>query len=363
MPRNYTPLPWKKTFRKVPPAIARTLAETTAEAFVVSCEKRLAEADMAAGIYRHLCISGTADLPTAARVILPSPNVGPSSFANVTPAEVAVKELGTVPKRIHGYAPSWKGSGLHRTTYVRQVWFTRLVVPPMTPLAMETVAEPAGRPPADRDHGAAPEREGDVSALQSPAASVCLRFRVGEVLRRTDPDFGPKLLRCLNLLQENVGAIGLIPVDADEAAAVAAAAEDIGWEVLPAITSDPAEGEILRLIGLREPARAPAARARLELLRDLNPRRVWHSTRGYVGYFLAEFADELTVIENLEADDALYLVRRPAAELSTLTRSELRAQLGEGAEWIARTPGWEARLSERVLAALGQAPDGQRLLL
>ncbi len=339
MPRSSS-LPWKKTFRKLPPVIENALVHLPPGALcVVGCTKVLAEAEIAAGLYRHLCIGSMEALSPETQVLLPSPNVGPTSHANAIPEERPLKDRPKYAKLMHGKAPSWRGEKKHRTTFRREVWQRELLPPAMALLGFRALPRPGSE------------------------AGVAVHFQVQEPLDPAQSDFRDKLLRCVNLLQENVGAVGVHPVDHGEADALRGLSEDLGWVPLDEASTEAVlariaqrsagqGGEVFRLM-----------RERFDCIRKLEPRRILHSARGFVGYFLIDYCDNLAVFENLEVDNALYVVRADADSLRRMTRQELFARVGEGVERIVHTKDWMQRLDNIVrLARDDQSPrDGEMI--
>jgi hypothetical protein len=187
---RYSPLPWKKTFRKLPSVIEDALAQLApGTRCVVGCAKVLTAAEIAAGTYQHLCIATMADLSPELQVLLPSPNVGPTSHANAIPEERPLKDRPKYAKLMHGRAPSWNGERTHPTRFHREVWQRELLPPAMALLGFRVITERAA------------------------AAGPTVQFQVQEPLDPADPEFRDKLLRCVNLLQENVGEVGVHSLD------------------------------------------------------------------------------------------------------------------------------------------------------
>ena len=333
MPRS-SPLPWKKTFRKLPPVIENALVQITPGALcVVGCTKVLTEGELAAGTYQHLCIATMADLSPELQVLLPSPNVGPTSHANAIPEERPLKDRPKYAKLMHGRAPSWSGERTHPTRFRREVWQRELVPPALSLLGFRALGEPGAE------------------------AGVAVHFHVQEPLDPSDPKFRDKLLRCVNLLQENLGAVGVQLLGHAEADALRGRSEDIGWVPLDEAATEAVLARIAQRSGGRGGEVFRLMRERFHCIRKLEPRRILHSARGFVGYFLIDYCDNLAVFENLEVDNALYVVRADAASLGRMTRQELFARVGEDVERIVHTKAWMPRLDNIVrLARDDQSP-------
>ncbi len=301
--------------------------------YLVGCTKVITAAELAAGAYGHLCLSSWADLAAEMRSLLPSPNVGPTSLANAIPEERARRDLPKYAKLMHGKAPSWNGERTHPTKFHREVWQRELIPPAMALIGFRLLAAPDN------------------------TATATVQFQVQEVIDPAQPEFRDKLLRCVNLLQENVGAVGLLPVAGAQGGTLAGLSEDLGWSPLDEASTE----AILARIAERSAGHGAEVfrlmRERFDCIRKLAPRRIYHSTRGFVGYFIIDFCDELAVFENLEVDHALYVIRADAGTLGRLTRTELFARVGKDVERIVHTEGWVQRLDNIVrLARDDQSP-------
>lgn len=285
---------------------------------------------MAKGTYGHLAIDSAGDISTQFESFIPSPNIGPTSYKNATPTEQVDKRVGKIWKTIPGRAPTRGKFGSHATSRRRLVWYRRPIPPGMSHIAFKQTGKVTDK-------------------------GIPVLFQVMEIL---DPSDRRAILRCVNLLQENVGIIDLRAVNFAEADAIRILSEDIGWEILPEEKHDDAFMRIVRRLGKKKSAETRRVQDRLNFLRSLQPRRVFHSTRGFVGYIVVEFCDSFTVFENLEIDHAMYIAHGPAEEFSRLTRTELRAKQGEGLERFVHSKGWEERLRRRVKLARGdQSPN------
>ncbi len=328
MPRNFSKLPWKKTFRSLPQNIEARLREiASGTACVVCCTKRIKESELAAGIYRHLNLEAPGDILAEFGSLIPSPNVGPTSFKNATLVELPNKRGGKVARMFYGRAPTWGRLGqTHRVQQQRQVW-PRIIVPPaMSHIAYKRVDAPTG-------------------------PGVAVHFRVLEVI---DSSNSQEILRCINLLQENVGLYDLQQIDAAEAEGIRSLSEDLGWDVLSTDAVADALPALIRRLGGEKSQGARRVQDRLTFIRSLSPSRVFHTSRGLVGYIIVEFCDGLTALENLEIDHAMFLAPGKAEQFSRLTRTELKAKLEAGdLERFVHNKGWEDRLRLKVKQARG----------
>lgn len=338
MARNFSKLPWKKTFRSLPQNIEARLREIPGGTpCVVCCTKRIKESELGAGTYMHLTFKDASDIPAEFESFIPSPNVGPTSFRNATLVEKPNKNGGKVSRMYHGRAPTRGRIGAtHRTKQTRQVWPKTILPPSMSHIAYKRVDAPAG-------------------------PGVAVHFRILEVI---DSANRKEILRCINLLQENVGLYDIQPIDAAEAEGVRSLSEDLGWNVLSSDTAEDALPHLIRRLGGKKSQGARRVQDRLTFIRSLNPSRVFHSSRGLVGYIIVEFCDKLTALENLEIDHAMFLAPGKAEQFSRLTRSELKTKLETGGmERFVHNKGWEERLRLKVKQARGdQSPNPDEMI-
>ena len=106
-------------------------------------------------------------------------------------------------------APSWNSGSTHTIWWDREVYQRDWIAPKGVPLSISII-----------------ERREEASVV---------KFAVDEVINRRTPKFEEALLFNLNILQENVGAVGVFP----SAATLAeyAATVRVDWELLPPGTS------------------------------------------------------------------------------------------------------------------------------
>ncbi len=324
MPRSFTPLPWKETFRKIPPNVEAVLRSSEAGTrFVVCGEKIVAGNELSADVYRHLDIKSLEDIPLEFQPFIPSPTVGITSFKNATPVEVVQKHLGLIWKTFTGRAPSRGRLKVHPTRYKRQVRHRRLVAPSMSYIAFKRLGHVDGK-------------------------GFSVFFQITEVLDRSDRE---GILRCLNLLQENAGVAELPPVETAEAEALRHLNVSVAWELLESGSPSVAIDRLYRRLGGKTSNAARRAQDRLGVLRSLDPTRTFLSTRGLIGYIAVEFCPTLTVFEHLEMDHAMFISRGPAEDFIKLTRPALAQRLGEDIERLVHSKGWEDRLRRVVRLA------------
>lgn len=330
MAQSNSKLHWKKGFRKLPASIEVALSRFHPHNYcVVGCSKVIPLTELEEGRYVHLGIRSASDFHSDFVSVIPSPNGGPASFANATPIERIDKRRGKHSKLIRGRAPTPGRLTSHRTTYRRYVWHRTYHPPAMAHIVFKRFIS----------------EQGDNRLL--------VYFQIQERINVSDPECRTKILRGINLLQENVGVVDLLPAGRAEEESILRISEDIGWRVLPESEHRHALDRLISQIGHDKSERAKVIQDRFDYILRLNPRRILHSTHGFVGYFVIDFCDNLSVFENLEVDHAMYVVRCAADELSRLSRSQLKARLGADVERIIHSKGWKKRLASLVNEARG----------
>lgn len=326
MSRSFTPLPWKRNFLKIPEAVLAVLQRKgPATKFVVCGEKQITDAELRDHVYRHLNIDVAEDIPTDFEPFIPSPTVGRTSYHNAVPQEVVQKHLGWTFKTVNGRAPTPGRFAMHPTSYKRRVRHRSLVPPAMSYIAFKRLR-------------------------RSEDKGIPVFFQITEVLESGDRK---GILRCLNLLQENVGVAELRPVETAEAEAIENLNLVVGWDLLRIDTPSAALDRVYRRLGGKKANAARRAQDRLGVLRSLKPNRTFLSTRGLVGYIAAEFCPTFTVFEHLEIDHAMFFAHGPAEEFIGLSRPQLIAKLGRSVERFEHRSGWEDRLRRIVKLARG----------
>lgn len=326
MPRSFSPLPWKKNFRQIPENVEVVLARAEPGAkFVVCGEKVISEAELRDHVYRHLTIEEMGDIPDDFEPFIPSATVGQISHHNAIPRWIVQKHLGFILKTFRGRAPSGSRLKMHPTSYTRRVRPREFVPPAMSYIAFKRLRVDEGK-----------------------GASVF--FQITEVLGRDDRK---GILRCVNLLQENVGVAELRSVESAEAEAIQNLNLVVGWEILANDSESAVWERVYRRVGGRKSETARRAQDRLSLLRSLKPMRAFLSTRGLVGYVAFEFAPTVTVFENLEIDHAMFIARGTAEEFIGLTRPQLLTKLGGSVQRFEHRGDWQERLRLIVKRARG----------
>jgi hypothetical protein len=285
---------------------------------VVACVKRIKLEDVIR--YDHLGIqleAGELKVPAAK---IPSPGAGRYSKANVNGREVVRKDL---PKTTRSYSwetPNWGdwSNGSHTHTITREV-YRKEFIPPK-------------------------ELELSISLLEVSTEGVfVVKFAIDQTLSRRAADFETELLYNLNLLQENVGAVGVFPSAATLADYTKTV--QIDWEILPPGTVDEVLKRMLRGKGAISADHQKVMEQRLRVLSRLKPEAYIAGTNGFLRYFGAKYSDNLIAFENLNYGNAVYVMYEKWEALSRRSRIDLlKGDMG-GFDRVEHRKGWEGKLS------------------
>lgn len=279
------------------------------------------DADLALGKYSHL------GLPFSHGVtkfeIVPPASSGKYSDRNVNGYEIIRKDL---PKETHyNYieAPNWGDSynGTHEVALPYQAYPRDFVPPRNTTIKIELMGQNQG-----------------VNSY---------KFVLSEIVKKNDDD---RLLACINLLQENVGAIDVFASDHDFSHY--AQTLQVAWEFLP----PGHRNQVLQRLAAGRPL-TPDVRARIEerydFLMTLKPKEILVGTSGMERYLGGKIRDDLVVFENVEYGNAAYVMYENWQVLSTRSRIELLSgRFGTNFDRVVHREGWQGKLNRLVNEAL-----------
>jgi hypothetical protein len=256
-------------------------------------------------------------------IVIPQPAVPPArmgkfSDINVNGREVVRRDLPMTTKTVVIEAPNWGGYGTHDVWQTREVYQRDFIAPKELTISMELLA-------------------------QNPASSnFTVKFSVEEVLNRAAADFDIELLYNLNLMQENVGAVGVFASTATFADYLKTVHLD--WEILP---PDKLDEVIRQMLHGKRPVSAQqqlVIKSRLTAMERLKPQCYIAGTNEFLRYFGAKFEDDFVAFENLNYGNALYVMHENWEQLSQRSRIDLLKARPRGFERVLHVAGWEDRL-------------------
>jgi hypothetical protein len=319
--------PWKRGFRKIPPHITSKVGGLTKDELVVSCVRKIRHSEFVAGMFAHLGITVQAEKLELPSDVLPPPGVGRASRINQEGEEVVHRDLGKIATKVITIeAPNFHGYGTHEVTFIRAVYPRTFTPPALVNLEITLL---------DMQDGTDP--------------TYAVRFRCNEVLNRTAPGFERRLLRDLNLLQENVGRVDVFLPDASTIEYLKSAYNVVSWEILPLGHKD---AVVSALIGKMRvpptPQQIQVIRERHDFLESLKPVAFIAGSSGFARYFGAQFADDFVVFETLNYGNAAYVMRDNWKSMSQLSRTELLSAHRGKFDRVVHTLGWENKLAALV---------------
>ena len=307
----------KRNFLRVPQRVRDKVAALAIDDCVVAVSLRLDRTAVERGDWAHLDIAVSSSGWSWPDGVVPPPERGRFSRANVEGLDRPRRDLPKVDRTFTTEMPNWGdwSRGSHDISYTRRVWQREFFPPLHLPIRIE-------------------------SATQSSQAAEFI-FRVGRVLNRTGSTFEKDLLFDLNLMQENVGSVDVFASNTTQAEFLATVQVD--WELLPPGTLD----ETIDRVSARldpTPEERRLLHERLTVLRALEPRHFINGVGSFARFFGAQFENDLVVLENLELGNALYVMYEDWQELSKRSRIELLNGQRGGFDRIVHSGAWQRRL-------------------
>lgn len=307
---------WKKSFRNIPPTIARDVAAVVGDNVKVLAGKLVAVEDVAAGLYSHLGL--TVDTLEVGRSweLLPPHDQGTRSLRNVEGWVDVRKDLPKYTKYFYHDIAVFGDAARNgwRTVAIPREVYNRDEVPPYLFHIEVSVQEQAD-----------PDQYGVV-------------FSIDEALLKKSESFDEDLLFAVNLLQENTGVSGVVAAENPEFVFTSA----LDWELFPPGDLD---SVVQSLTGGRGGVPQVTLRERLNLFEQFQPSEYLRGMGGNDHYVGAKYADDLVVFENLRHGNALYVLYGNWQELSQLSRSQLLKQRTSDFDRIIHVAGWENKFA------------------
>jgi hypothetical protein len=316
----------KRSFRKVPLFI-QTRLSSFGHQFKVAVVKRVPMSEVKAGEYASLGLTWQNGMLTASGPVLPEVAVGRSSRRNVEGLTIVRRDLPKIEKVIHFVNSNAFGKyGPCNVTQIRMVLQREFVEGPR--LSLEGM----------------PLLVGDDSCI--------VRFDVGVIFDKSNPNLDEQLLFTLNLLQENVAGVNVFPPNATTQDYLNTV--QVNWQILSPGERDSNIRQILSSYNPRTPEAAEEllkrAEERYDLFLSLNPKHIIRGTGGMDGYMGALVNDELVVFEHLTPGNGTYVLFGDWEVQSQRTKSDLLSNGVEGIDYIRiiHTGDWQLRIKNLV---------------
>lgn len=310
-----------KNYRQIPAEILNRLQRFTLDDVIAACAKRIRVQEF--GQYAHLGLKLEGDQLILPGPFVPSPSAGKFSNYNVNGKDVKRKDLPKTLKTYSFYAPNWGRSGEHLVSQTREVYQIDFIPPKEVELSVSLIA-----------------RHGD---------AFDLKFSIDQVISRAASDFESDLLYNLNILQENVGAVGVF--ESTASLADYAATIHVDWELLPVGRIGPQElaAQLLQRARGGSVELQNQIERRLQVFEKLKPTHFIAGSSGFARYFGAKYDDDFVVFENIRYGNAMYVMFENWQTLSQRSRIDLLKGPRDGFERIEHREDWEDKL-EAMLA-------------
>lgn len=315
-------VPWKRNLLKVPTAVLAKLASEPDRAFAAGVVKSYPRQQLERGLLSHLgigVIDGKLILPERA---LPRTAMGRYSTNNREGWEEVRKDLPKVWETFYFEVPNFGdwSKGSHIIGIPRQVYLRDRYDPP----GLHIIA----------------------SCLQDKNDEVVLKLTIDFKLERKSADYNTELLFALNLLQENLGAAGIVEVDADTEALLSTLGLD--WEIFPPGTADIVVRKAIARMRRPNAEQEDRIRERVGLFNSLKPKHFLQGQGGLNSYIGALFADDLVVFENVRYGNALYVLFADWAEVSKRSRIDLLRNGGVPFMRFVHSEDWSIRFKKFI---------------
>jgi len=287
----------RKNLRKVPLHIHETMDRLSVSEIVAGCTRTYSKKDIEEGALKHLgIVVGPAGMVMPNSVV-PESTRGKYSRRNREGFVVIRRDLPKEPNVQPHEVPSWGSLSSTHTVYLPHPRYPRdLVAPPLLELETAWINQDSG------------------------SDQVLLSFRLNEPLSRQQADFETKLLTNLNLLQENIGSIGVeagnVPL-ADYAKSL-----NVSWEILPPGTREEALERIFHG-NPGTPEDRQVVGERYDFFHSLGASQFIRGFSGFRRYFGALLPSGIALFENVHYGNAIYIIFSGWERLSQLSRIEL----------------------------------------
>ena len=197
-------------------------------------------------------------------------------------------------------------------------------------------------------------------AIEQPEGFVLIKVGIDKIFRNNKNLDESELLFALNLLNESTGFVDVYPLDAEDADYLGAI--ELNWEIIPPGEQNMIVNKILRgRRGVNEELRSKVEN-RYRILCEMKPNFFIKGTKGFSGYFGAQFGDDLVVFENVSYGNAIYVMFGDWKRLSQLSKTDLFRSENENYLRITHNKGWEVKLKDAVKKLQGNVIENSRNL-
>ncbi|MDD5464916.1 MAG: hypothetical protein PHP73_01015 [Candidatus Omnitrophica bacterium] len=290
----------------------------------MGCVETFSANDIKQGLLGHLSIkltdSGLSFLPS----ILPSQNRGKYSGRNKNGYEIKRRDLPMESYTHSVEAPNYgdRGRGTHDVSWTKERYQKEFHAPESLKIRIESPNNALGQD------------------------KYVIKFEVEEVMGKKSRDFKERLLKNLNILQENIGSCDVLP--AGRSLEEYLETLRVSWEILPSGTREETLARLSKGRILSEQERKDME-DRFDFFQTLKPSKFVYGMSGSERYLGALLRDDLVVFENMEYGNAIYVMFEDWQTLSQKSRVELLSgRYGKNFERIVHRKGWKDNVKKTI---------------
>lgn len=327
MPIVYRKTPWPKRLNRIPKYVKDGLNHMQQNILIAAGVKKIPESSILRGDYSHLGISIVNNNIIYNPSIIPPDDMGKMSHANIHGYSKKRYDLPKVPKIFPLTGKDWRGNDVENS-YSRPVYPVENYSAFNMDILVKLVHEE--------------EFDG--------VKEYYIRFDVSRKLDKSDPDFDRYLIENLAFLRENTGIVSIYPDGTDDPTMINLTFTH--WEFLPpgielgalvksfigkSVISDDIKKEL---------------ESRIKVLYEMQPGGGFVAgTKGLAGYIAARFGNDLTILENRNLGNAIYIIYNNWPAFSKMSRTEINnSGLTSDFERIEHRGDWVERLQRIVQA-------------
>jgi hypothetical protein len=260
--------------------------------------------------------------------ILPSKNRGKYSDRNKNGYEIKRKDLPLEPYTVSVESPNWGDSsnGTHTVHWDKERYPIEFHAPESLKINIESPNNTSGQD------------------------KYVIKFEVEEVMDKKSRDFKERLLKNLNVLQENISCCDVLP--AGRSLEEYLKTLRVSWEILPPGTREETLARLSKGRTFSEQERKDME-DRYDFFQSLKPVNgtvtLVYGMSGSERYLGALLREDLVVFENMEYGNAIYVMFKDWQALSQKSRVELLSgKCGKNFERIVHKKGWKNQVREII---------------
>lgn len=314
----------KKNFHKIPKSIILKLNKIASDQIVVGYVKTFSANDIKQGLLSHLSVKLTDTGFSSPSSILPLQDRGKYSHRNKNGYEIIRRDLPTETHSRSIEVPNWgdRSKGTHDVDWTYEKYPREFHAPEFLKIKIES---PDSAPGQD---------------------AYIIKFELEEVMDKKSRDFKKRLLKNLNILQENIGHCDVLAAGRSLKEYLETLC--VSWEILPPGTREETLARLSkgRVLSAQE---RKDMEDRYDFFYGLKPATFVYGMSGSERYLGALLRDNLVVFENMEYGNAVYVMFEEWKTLSQKSRVELLSgRYGKNFERVVHRKGWKDQVRKIV---------------